>query len=253
MFNKTTFLLSLLTLYPLSAFADAPLLINNQSLVNGCTTTNIGAYSGTVTMVANFQINSYRCVAGYYLPANGIECAACPSASYCAGGTYTYNASSAQGVVSNPNGSCVNATIGHTSGTVTAVPQFTANSYTCAAGQYLPADGVECVACLPGATCNGGTYTFNETADQGLSCSGVMYRGACHTRCNVNQGRLHADQYSHPLFADKINMPSPVLHIQYIDGTMCYGYLEPGFAPAGEHGIHILYNGAVYHAVNPGD
>ena len=214
MFNKTTFLLSILTLYPLGAFADAPLLLNNQSFANGCTVTNIGAYSGSVNMVPVYQKISTN---------------------------------------TSFTGACTIGNLGVSSGTVNAIPLFDRASYTCAAGYYLPADAIECVACLPGATCAGGTYTFNETSDQGLSCSGVMYRNACHARCNINQGRLHADQYSHPLFLDKTNIPSPVIHIRYDNGAMCYGYTEPGIAPPGEHGIHILFEGAVYHAVNPGE
>ena len=165
------------------------------------------------------------------------------------------------------------------------------STVTCVAGKYKTIESIpeydstnqltycKGVDCVKGRVCtdvgvgyyspDGDTVRYaceNKPSNSHFACSGtantrewecdsgyVEYNNACHARCPVNTGRIHADQYSHPLFADKTNMPSPVLHIQYVDGTMCYGYLEPGFAPAGEHGIHIFYNGAVYHAVNPGD
>lgn len=232
---------------PIGAIADAPLLSNNQSIADGCTTTNIGAGSGTVNMVANFTPTSYDCLAGYYLAADGIECSACLASSYCAGGTYTYNASSAQGITSSANGSCVNATLGKTSGTVTAVPQYTTNSYTCAAGQYLPADAIECVSCLTGAYCAGGIYSYNETTDQGMSCVGTIYANACHATCSVRT-TLRAGTYSYPLFADKTNVPSPVLHVRE-NNTTCYVYMEAD--TGGEHGLKVRYNNTIYHAIDP--
>ena len=250
MIKNKALVFSFLILSPIVAVADAPLLINNQSIADGCTTTNIGAGSGTVNMVANFTPTSYDCLAGYYLAADGIECSACPAASYCAGGTYTYNASSAQGIASSANGSCVNATLGKASGTVNAVPQFTPNSYTCSSGQYLPANAIACVACLSGATCAGGTYTFNESVDQGISCSGTMYANACHGACSV-LSTLHAGTYSYPLFADKVNVPTPVIHIKPDNSnTICYAYLEAD-ETGNEHGLKVRYNDTVYHAIDP--
>ena len=51
------------------------------------------------------------------------------------------------------------------------------NSYTCNYGQYLPANTNGCQNCLYGHICSGGTYTFNETLDQG-SVVGVYH---CNT------------------------------------------------------------------------
>ena len=248
MIKNKALVFSFLILLPIGAFADAPLLTNNQSIADGCTTTNIGTGSGTVNMVANFTPTQYNCLAGYYLPADGVECSACLSSSICAGGTYTYNASSAQGIASSANGSCVNATLGKASGTVNAVPQFTPNSYTCSSGQYLPANAIACVACLAGASCAGGTYTFNESVDQGISCSGTMYNNACHGACSV-LSTLHAGEYSYPLFADKVNVPSPVIHVKK-DDTVCYAYMEADVT-GNENGFKVRWNNTVYHAIDP--
>ena len=59
---------------------------------------------------------------------------------------------------------------------------FEPNQYTCAAGEYLPANHDGCEPCLSGATCVGGTFTFsryfakgivytnNVTTDAGYGC-----------------------------------------------------------------------------------
>jgi hypothetical protein len=47
-----------------------------------------------------FEINTYNCSAGYYLPANAIACVICPVDSYCGGGAYTFNETVPQGIVS---------------------------------------------------------------------------------------------------------------------------------------------------------
>ena len=49
---------------------------------------------------AKFEINTYTCDAGYYLPADALDCVLCPANSYCGGGTYTFNETVTQGIVS---------------------------------------------------------------------------------------------------------------------------------------------------------
>ena len=46
---------------------------------------------------------------------------------------------------------------------------FTINQYTCPSGQYLPANIDGCRACPANGTCNGGTYTFNESSSSGIN------------------------------------------------------------------------------------
>lgn len=51
-------------------------------------------------MLPRFERNQYTCDAGYYLPADSIECVICPNDSYCVGGTYAFNENVMQGIVS---------------------------------------------------------------------------------------------------------------------------------------------------------
>lgn len=95
---KTMFVSLLGGMLSVGAVADTPLLLNSQSLTGGCNVTNLGEYSGTVSMVPQFTLASYTCSAGYYLPADGIACVACPQNNYCVGGTYTYNETTDQGI-----------------------------------------------------------------------------------------------------------------------------------------------------------
>ena len=45
---------------------------------------------------------------------------------------------------------------------------FERDDVTCASGYYLPANTRTCAACPNGATCNGGTFTFNANRNQGI-------------------------------------------------------------------------------------
>jgi hypothetical protein len=66
-------------------------------------------------------------------------------------------------LISNvPNG-CSNSLRSHTYLRAT----FTRNQYQCNPGYYLPANTDHCVVCPQYYDCAGGTFTFNEYADQG--------------------------------------------------------------------------------------
>ena len=62
--------------------------------------TNMCATNAPHALVALFTPNEHTCSAGYYMPANTDGCVICPADSYCAGGTYTFDETVAQGVQS---------------------------------------------------------------------------------------------------------------------------------------------------------
>jgi len=66
---------------------------------------------------------------------------------------------------------CVIGITGQTTSNPAAVARATYSpiTYTCSPGTYLPADGIECVACPGGKYCEGGQYSYNETTAQGIT------------------------------------------------------------------------------------
>ena len=152
---KKLFLIFLLL--PLSAFADMT-----------CDT-NVNKY------YAIYTPNSYTCSVGQYLPANAVACVACPNGFTCPGGTFNFNPNLFQGLIFE--------TIPQTTmNNVCAVnfpkklqAKYAPNSHTCSSGYYLPAGVDACTLCPSGNACVGGTYSFNETMDQGIiSCTGAF-------------------------------------------------------------------------------
>lgn len=129
----------------------------------------------TYSYSAVWDINTYDCAQGYYLPAGAIECQKCPSDYTCHGGKYSFSATTTQGVdegdilVQDAVGSCSS----DFNQSFSAI--FEPIVYTCSVGFYLPAgndwqnDTDGCVQCPENNYCAGGTYTFNETITQGIT------------------------------------------------------------------------------------
>ena len=128
---------------------------------------------------AEYQKNTYTCDRGQYLPANAIACVPCPTGFTCAGGTFRFNPDLYQGL--NPAGTIPNSTMNNVCANnfpkkITA--EYTPHSHTCTAGQYLPAGVDACTQCPANSYCLGGTYTFNETTDQGATACDNGYHSS---------------------------------------------------------------------------
>ena len=83
-----------------------------------------------------------------------------------------------------------------------------------------------------------------------LPCDGTMYKGRCRQLCPVGRALFHAGEYTYPVWSDKTDVPSPVLHIRRDENTVCYVYLEPNVE--GEHGLKLRFtDGNVYRAIDP--
>ena len=70
--------------------------------------------------------------------------------------------------------------------------QWQAIQVTCNAGSYLPKKSVSCQPCTTGSYCSGGTFTFSETANQGLTTCPSGYTSAAgataEDRCYISIG-----------------------------------------------------------------
>ena len=120
---------------------------------------------------------------------------------------------------------------------------------------------VSCEPC-PGTLPENATYTTANscdwTCDTGylqnndvcVECSGAIYMGRCRELCPVGRALFHAGEYTYPVWSDKTDVPSPVLHIRRDENTVCYVYLEPDVG--GEHGLKLRFtDNKVYHAIDP--
>ena len=179
------FLLYMLT----ASFAYADGYVT-ENIVNGCTA-NISH-----TIHALFERNKYTCESGYYLPADSTGCVACLARHKCVGGTYTFNDSIDQGIEyssiisDNLANGCDKYEVGE--GQLNAV--FIPTEYTCNTGYYLPANAIACVICPANSYCSGGTYTFNETTDQGIESCPVGYSSSAGaSQCSANTITINWD------------------------------------------------------------
>ena len=138
-----------------------------------------------------------QCTAGTYVPAGEITYASCPVGSYCAGGTFGYNASADQGITA-----CNSATPYSVPGSSSSSDCYT---IICSLGYYLPAASSTCQQCPANSYCSGGAFDLNNNDNQGITaCSGTTPvsqagsddAGDCHTAiCSAGQ-YLPADALS---------------------------------------------------------
>ena len=157
---------------------------------------------------AVFEINTYTCESGQFLPADALGCVSCPADYTCNGGTFDYNATISQGIehkrqiTTNVSNAC-SSNFAHNLHAV-----FEANQYTCQSGYYLPANIDECTICPHDNYCVGGTYTFNETTSQGIEpCpsahpfapAGMWLESQCGRKLHVGDDILYMHQQpAHP-------------------------------------------------------
>ena len=76
-------------------FSTNVFAVYNDDIPNACGTTPNNKF------IAIFQINTYTCASGYFLPANTDGCRPCPSDHTCNGGTFEFNPTKSQGIIYN--------------------------------------------------------------------------------------------------------------------------------------------------------
>ena len=198
---------------------------------------------------ARYTINTYNCSSGQFLPADTTGCVSCPTGYTCNGGTYTFNPNNFQGIdldkipSTTINNVCANN-----------IPKeffakYTPNQYTCSAGYYLPADTDSCTECPSNNYCVGGTYTFNETTDQGIEqCPPEnQYAPMGSAVCYPRRLRLSKGVYLH---LKSVPATFPSLNIT-VNGKTYHANLVRNETPINKHidrFLPIMVDGVEYFA-----
>ena len=133
----------------------------SQNEVGTCAANRIHDYEPVFVPI------SYTCAAGYFLPANTTGCRACPDGATCGGGTFAFNETIAQGIEYTSPSTQNQANI-CSAGLDKVYAIWRVETFNCAPGYYLPMNTRVCALCPTNSYCSGGTYTFNETTDQGI-------------------------------------------------------------------------------------
>ena len=132
--------------------------------------------------------------------------------------------------------SCNNSVLGAYTGPVNATANFTINSYTCSAGTYLPADGIECEQCPANSYCGGDTYQYNQSTAQGATAcpsgytssdAGASTQGQCYRTCTTADV-AHSTSVSGKFYQDQTNACEPANENACVNG---YHYTA-GFNPS---------------------
>ena len=194
---------------------------------------------------AVYKPNSYTCNPGQYLPANTLGCVSCPVGFVCNGGTYNFNTDYFQGIDFGTISTAPINNICAVNFPTDLYSVYEPNEHTCSPGYYLHAGVDSCTICPQNNKCIGGTYTFNETSDQGIEqCA----NGHAPIGSSICYGHiLHIG--NDVVYLKNTKLTTPSLNVGMDDGVF-YANMTTTPTPmnaATEHVLKIEYGGMVYY------
>ena len=125
------------------------------------------------------------------------------------------------------------------------------NTHNCNPGYYLPANVDACTICPKDNYCGGGTYTFNETTQQGITpCSGTTpYAPAGSAVCYPRMMHLSNERPEDVIYLKSAETTTPAFHVN-INGTVYHANLTttPTYmTSASTHYLKIMVDNVEYY------
>lgn len=201
----------------------------------------------TPKFYALYKANEYTCSSGEFLPANTLGCESCPNGYTCNGGTFKFNANNFQGInMGNISSTTINNVCAYNF-PQKLVAYYTRNKHTCTPGYYLPANIDECTICPNDNLCIGGTYTFDENENQGITPCPVGTYSPKGSDSICYPHILHIGENNIYLKSEKQTIPSLNIglngEIFYANMTTTPTYMNKD----SEHYLHINYDNKDYY------
>ena len=204
-----------------------------------------------------YEINTYTCSSGQYLPANTLGCVSCPVGFTCNGGTFDFNPDYFQGIdfdVKNISNTQIN-NICAINFPTDLFAAHEPNEHTCSAGYYLPANIDFCTICPANNKCIGGTYTFNETTNQGIEpCpSSAPHAPAGSAVCYPHIMHLSNERPNDIIYLKSTATTTPALNIDMNNDGIADVFAnmtttQTHMTSISEHYLKIMVNGVMYFA-----
>ena len=210
--------------------------------------------SANTVYFAVYEINTYDCPSGYYLPANTLGCKPCPSGFNCPGGTFQFNPDMFQGLYFTENITTTMNNVCAANFPTNIFAIYEANKHDCATGFYMPANTDGCVECPENNYCVGGTYTFNETITQGIipcpesnpyAPAGMWLESQCGRKMYIADDVLYLHQSpaaptEHRLYARIAN------NVYSANATPVSANQELKMSAGAQHALHVKIDGTEY-------